>query len=117
MANHVLDPTTKRLLPWVVAIAFFMQTLDGTILNTTLPTTADTCSYDYNLGSPAISSGKHDVVGDPKFVDAANHNFKLAAGSAAIDASTHNAATDLDLDGVQRPQGKAYDIGAYEAKP
>ncbi|HKX42153.1 MAG TPA: multidrug transporter subunit MdtD, partial [Burkholderiaceae bacterium] len=26
--------------PWVVAIAFFMQTLDGTILNTTLPTMA-----------------------------------------------------------------------------
>jgi len=39
-ARHVLDPTTKRLLPWVVAIAFFMQTLDGTILNTTLPTMA-----------------------------------------------------------------------------
>jgi EmrB/QacA subfamily drug resistance transporter len=36
----LLDPATKRLLPWVVAIAFFMQTLDGTILNTTLPTMA-----------------------------------------------------------------------------
>jgi len=36
----LLDPATKRLLPWVVAIAFFMQTLDGTILNTTLPTIA-----------------------------------------------------------------------------
>ena len=36
----MLDPATKRLLPWVVAIAFFMQTLDGTILNTTLPTIA-----------------------------------------------------------------------------
>ena len=36
----MLDPTTKRLLPWVVAIAFFMQTLDGTILNTTLPAMA-----------------------------------------------------------------------------
>lgn len=36
----MLDPTIKRLLPWVVAIAFFMQTLDGTILNTTLPTMA-----------------------------------------------------------------------------
>jgi EmrB/QacA subfamily drug resistance transporter len=32
-----LDPSTKRLLPWLVAIAFFMQTLDGTILNTALP--------------------------------------------------------------------------------
>ena len=36
----VLDPATRQLLPWVVAIAFFMQTLDGTILNTTLPTMA-----------------------------------------------------------------------------
>jgi EmrB/QacA subfamily drug resistance transporter len=39
-ASRLLDPTTKRLLPWVVAIAFFMQTLDGTILNTALPTMA-----------------------------------------------------------------------------
>ena len=36
----MLDPVTKRLLPWVVAIAFFMQTLDGTILNTALPSMA-----------------------------------------------------------------------------
>jgi EmrB/QacA subfamily drug resistance transporter len=33
----ILDPATKRLLPWLVAIAFFMQTLDGSILNTALP--------------------------------------------------------------------------------
>ncbi len=32
-----LDPSTKRLLPWLVAIAFFMQALDATILNTALP--------------------------------------------------------------------------------
>jgi EmrB/QacA subfamily drug resistance transporter len=36
----LLDPTTRRWLPWVVAIAFFMQTLDGTILNTALPAMA-----------------------------------------------------------------------------
>jgi EmrB/QacA subfamily drug resistance transporter len=35
-----LDDRTKRLLPWLVAIAFFMQTLDGSILNTALPTMA-----------------------------------------------------------------------------
>ncbi len=35
-----LDAATARMLPWVVAIAFFMQTLDGTILNTTLPAMA-----------------------------------------------------------------------------
>lgn len=32
-----LDARTARLLPWIIAIAFFMQTLDGTILNTALP--------------------------------------------------------------------------------
>jgi EmrB/QacA subfamily drug resistance transporter len=36
----MLDPTTKRTLPWLVAVAFFMQALDATILNTALPTMA-----------------------------------------------------------------------------
>lgn len=36
----VLDPRTARLLPWLVAVAFFMQALDGTILNTALPVMA-----------------------------------------------------------------------------
>jgi EmrB/QacA subfamily drug resistance transporter len=35
---HVeMDAATRRYLPWVVALAFFMQTLDTTILNTALP--------------------------------------------------------------------------------
>lgn len=33
----VLDAPTRRFLPWLVALAFFMQTLDTTILNTALP--------------------------------------------------------------------------------
>lgn len=36
----VLDPKTAKILPWVVAIAFFMQMLDSTILNTALPAMA-----------------------------------------------------------------------------
>ncbi len=31
----------KRLLPWLVAVAFFMETLDATILNTAVPTIAE----------------------------------------------------------------------------
>ena len=30
--------STKRLLPWLVAVAFFMESLDTTILNTAVPT-------------------------------------------------------------------------------
>ena len=33
--------TTKRLLPWLVAVAFFMQSLDTTILNTAVPAIAE----------------------------------------------------------------------------
>src|ERR1044071_8312896 len=32
--------SVKRLLPWLVAIAFFMESLDTTILNTAVPTIA-----------------------------------------------------------------------------
>ncbi|GAB6388998.1 multidrug transporter subunit MdtD [Stutzerimonas marianensis] len=42
----VLDARTARVLPWLVAIAFFMQTLDGTILNTALPAMARDLSED-----------------------------------------------------------------------
>ena len=33
--------TIKRLLPWLVAVAFFMQSLDTTILNTAVPAIAE----------------------------------------------------------------------------
>ena len=40
MPLPTLDARTARFLPWIVAIAFFMQTLDGTILITALPAMA-----------------------------------------------------------------------------
>ena len=47
------------------------------------------------------------------FVNLAANNFHLSAGSPAIDSgATVQLATDYD--GVPRPQGAAYDIGAYE---
>jgi EmrB/QacA subfamily drug resistance transporter len=42
IATPSMPPTTtdasKRLLPWLVAVAFFMESLDTTILNTAVPT-------------------------------------------------------------------------------
>src|SRR5471030_2112742 len=35
------DPSVKRLLPWLVAVAFLMESLDTTILNTAVPTIAE----------------------------------------------------------------------------
>src|SRR5471030_3015931 len=36
----MMDETSKRLLPWLVAVAFFMESLDTTILNTAVPAIA-----------------------------------------------------------------------------
>ncbi|BAN46123.1 putative drug resistance transporter [Metapseudomonas resinovorans NBRC 106553] len=41
-----LDARTARLLPWLVAVAFFMQALDATILNTALPAMARDLAED-----------------------------------------------------------------------
>src|SRR5271154_1483782 len=35
-----LTASSKRLLPWLIAVAFFMESLDTTILNTAVPTIA-----------------------------------------------------------------------------
>jgi len=37
----VLEQSVKRLLPWLVAVAFFMESLDTTILNTAVPAIAE----------------------------------------------------------------------------
>ena len=38
--GSTVKPSTKALLPWLVAVAFFMESLDTTILNTAVPTIA-----------------------------------------------------------------------------
>ena len=38
--NATPTASAKRLLPWLVAVAFFMEMLDSTILNTAMPTIA-----------------------------------------------------------------------------
>ncbi len=49
------------------------------------------------------------------FVDAVGGDFRLAAGSAAIDAGVEMADVSGDRDGVVRPRGGGWDLGAYEA--
>ena len=53
---------------------------------------------------------------DPKFVDPANDDYHLQLGSPAVDAGTNSSVT-ADMDGIHRPQGTGYDIGAYEFAP
>lgn len=56
------------------------------------------------------------VSGAPLFANAAGGDFHLTAQSPAVDHGTTTAAP-TDLDGNPRPQGAAFDIGAYELVP
>src|SRR5580698_1832761 len=40
-ASGVPSAASKRLLPWLVAVAFFMESLDTTILNTAVPAVSE----------------------------------------------------------------------------
>jgi parallel beta-helix repeat protein len=59
-------------------------------------------------------SDPEPIYGDPLFVDPAQNDFHLQANSPAIDEGLALANVPTDKDGVQRPQGAAWDIGAYE---
>ncbi len=58
----------------------------------------------------------HNFAGNPGFADPARGDYHLAAGSAAIDAGSPRHAPAFDLDGVARPAGAGFDIGAYERR-
>lgn len=49
------------------------------------------------------------------FVDPANEDLRLASGAAAVDAGVDTSPyVRDDYDGTSRPQGAAYDVGAFE---
>ncbi len=69
----------------------------------------------YNAGSCLVwDSGCANA--DPLFINAAGGDFHLGAGSPAIDAGTTGQSAS-DFDGVTRPSGGVYDIGAFEFSP
>jgi len=81
-----------------------------------------------NGNGPTAGSGTftNNVNADPSFVSISTPNFHLQSGSPAIDAGTTVSSSNsykgyvvwnsnpADRDGISRPQGSAYDIGAYE---
>ena len=78
---------------------------------------------NYNLYAPHGSSGGGLTDGFNSIiltsfsgivVDAQNADFHLIDGSPAIDKGTSISSVTLDRDNISRPQGSAWDIGAFE---
>ena len=75
----------------------------------------------YNNGSDIIDNGRSSIISNntsnatnPQFVNATSADFHLQATSPAIDAGLTLAIVTMDSVKISRPQGKGYDIGAYE---
>lgn len=81
------------------------------------------CPYDLISGTckplpDYLTTAANRISGDMGFVDAGGFDFSLADDSALIDAGVDlRGLVDNDLNGVQRPLGDGYDIGAYEFDP
>ena len=73
-------------------------------------------SWDWGELVDSFSGEEKNVfTGDPGFVDAANGDYRLAAGSPCIDAGDNSYATgDTDLAGNARIANGTVDIGCYE---
>jgi hypothetical protein len=76
-------------------------------LTTALSVSGTNVVEDHNMILPADLTGY--------FVDVANHDVHLAAGSPAIGQGSSDQAPALDADGVVR--GSTVDVGAYEYVP
>jgi hypothetical protein len=69
--------------------------------------------HTFYVGDPWVYP--NDVLNlDPKFVDVANKNFHLQSGSPAINTGAMLSGFSTDKDGITRPQGSGWDIGAYK---
>jgi Right handed beta helix region len=63
-------------------------------------------------GGTVIQS--NNTFSDPLFVNSSTQDYRLQSGSPAIDAGITLSLVKTDMNGVARPQGSSYDIGAFE---
>jgi hypothetical protein len=63
---------------------------------------------------PEAQGASNQAAAADEFVNAAGHDYRLRATSRGVDAGVRIPEVTHDRAGISRPQGRAYDIGAYE---
>ena len=74
---------------------------------------ANSTNYS-DRGGAGAPQFDHNLTADPLFVNIGAYDFRLQANSPAIDGGLYVADVTSDASGQQRPQGRAFDIGAFE---
>jgi len=105
----------------VIANNIFYQPQTAGVLFSGATTTNVTVRYNLTMGGTASTGNGTGVTvsnnldsTDPTLRNAAAFDLQLLAGSPAIDAGVTLSYVTNDFLGVSRPQGAAYDIGAFE---
>ncbi len=86
---------------------------NASVSNITLKNNIFTSIQD-EIGVTKDHNWKTDSQGAAGFVNESGYDYHLTSTAVVIDAGTSYGAPQFDYDGVSRPQGAGYDIGAYE---
>lgn len=108
--------------------SIFTNNTVGEELNDITPKENENLTVDYTLANyidGIFDYGTHNIMGDPRFIDAENNDYHLSSDSPAIDIgdstlldkydfSVDSFGSKIDLDGNKRIIGEGVDLGAYE---
>jgi hypothetical protein len=90
----------------------YISSSTGVVIRNTVGT-----SINDGSGSTKDHNWLTDTQGSAGFVNEAGHDYHLQSSSPLINAGTAIGAPAFDFDGIPRPQGAGYDIGAFEYTP
>lgn len=118
--NEIKAGSTNSVIKNNLFIGYSTNTTGDTALAAALTGTDANYNDYYNVTttSNSIGGGANSITSDPLLVNPTAvsfvaTNFGLQSSSPAINAGTNTGVTP-DLAGVSRPQGAAFDLGAYE---
>jgi len=108
--HSVYNNTVYGNVVWGIVAGWGTSTSGAVIRNNISYGNSQGNYADY--GSGTFQS--NNLFTDPRFVNAAGADFTLRSDSPAIDRGAFLDTVQVDQQGVSRPQGNGFDIGAYE---